>query len=285
MALAAGRIGAQEKKAIGVMRTTSKRDPACLAEVDGWPITLANGSEAIDAVMAAARDGEGFSLVTLNVDHLVKLRRDDRFRKAYRAARFVTADGEPVARLARAHAPRIQRTTGADLVIPLARAAAAHEIPVFLFGSSDEVLAKSARHLQGVTAGAIDIAGSLSPGSGFDPEGPEADAALDVITRSGAKLCFLALGAPKQEIFAARALEKGSDIGFVSVGAALDFLAGAQIRAPEFFQKHGLEWSWRLATQPVRLAPRYLSCAWILADIVVRGAHSKPDWPAGEATR
>jgi exopolysaccharide biosynthesis WecB/TagA/CpsF family protein len=265
-------------------KVSLETNPHSLADVDGWPITIANLATAIEDVIAAVQAGDGFSLVTLNVDHLVKLRRDAAFQRAYRAARFVTADGEPVAHLARTQDANIERTTGADLVVPLSRAAAANDIPIFLFGSTPAVLAKAGQRLNEVADGQLDIAGTLSPSRDFDPVGAEADTALDSIEASGARLCFLALGAPKQEIFAARAVARGLKVGFISIGAALDFIAGAQVRAPEFLQRHGLEWSWRLVTQPMRLGPRYLSCAWVLADIALRGGAGRPERPDGPAT-
>lgn len=244
--------------------------PTTLATVDGWPINLATLDETVDAIVGAAQNGESFSVVTLNVDHLVKLRRSASFRRAYQAAKLVTADGAPVAWLARRRDPSVTRTTGADLVIPLARAAAQQELPVYLFGTSNAVLAKTGRRLSQITDGALNICGTESPPQGFDPESSAADAALDRIAAAGAKLCFLALGAPKQEILAARAVERDIPVGFISIGAALDFIAGAQVRAPKVLQNSGLEWSWRLMTNPWRLAPRYAACALVLADVVVR---------------
>lgn len=240
-----------------------------LAHVDGWPINLATLDDAVTAIADAAERGEGFSAVTLNLDHLVKLRHSEAFRSAYRAARFVTADGAPVARLARFGCRRIVRTTGADLVIPLADEAARRGLPIYVFGSSADVLARACRELADRSEGRLPIAGTEAPAQGFDPSSAEADAALDRIARSGARLCFLALGAPKQEVLAARAIARGIPVGFVSVGAALDFIAGTQMRAPEGLRKTGLEWLWRLATNPRRLAARYARCALLLADLTL----------------
>ena len=253
------------------MRNSSvaKATPAPLAAVDGWPINIANEHDAIDAIVGAAKCSEGFAAFTLNLDHLVKLRRDPLFRYAYGRAKFVTADGTPVARIAAFTNPRIERTTGADLVVPLAAAAARAKIPVYLFGTTPEVLAKAGVDLATRSELALDTAGSLAPGRNFDPRGPEADAAIDQIVASGARLCFVALGAPKQEIFAAYAVERGAKVGFVCIGAALDFLAGAQVRAPGFMRNNGMEWLWRLATNPRRLAGRYAQCALVLADVVL----------------
>lgn len=240
-----------------------------IATVDGWAINLADQATAIDAIVAATRSGDSFTVFTLNLDHLVKLRSSGAFQRAYRAATFVTADGEPVARLARRDDPAIVRTTGADLMLPLADACAEADLPVFLFGTSPGVLAKAAARLVQNTDGRLHITGTLSPPVGFDPEGPEADAAIARIAQSGARVCFVALGAPKQEIFAARAQAQGVSVGFVCIGASLDFLAGEQIRAPRAFQRAGLEWLWRLGSNPRRLAARYAQCALLLAELTL----------------
>jgi exopolysaccharide biosynthesis WecB/TagA/CpsF family protein len=244
-------------------------DTSALARVDGWPITAPDLSSAIQGVIAKAKAGAPFTVFTLNLDHLVKLRRNSAFREAYKNAAMVTADGAPVAWLSRRQDNAIVRTAGADMMVPLAEAAAEARLPVYLFGSSPGVIARAGRELGERTDGLLDIAGTLSPSETFDPEGPEADTAIETIRRSGAKICFIALGAPKQEIFAERARAKGVACGFVGIGASLDFLTGAQIRAPEFLRRYGLEWLWRLSTNPRRLAGRYAGCAALFFDLIV----------------
>lgn len=235
-----------------------------LAHVDGWPLTLANGEHAVQELMAATMRGEGYSFAPLNLDLLVKLRSDPVFADAMRKARYVIADGWPVAMLGRKQSANIRRHTGADLIHPLCEACAEKHLSVYLFGTSPEVLAKVATELKRRVPG-LDIAGYESPPLGFDPRSPVADAAIERIRASGARMCFLALGAPKQEVFAAHALSKGVATGFICVGAGLDFIAGAQVRAPAFMRNHGMEWLWRLLTNPRRLAARYAVCAMLLA--------------------
>lgn len=82
-------------------------------------------------------------------------------------------------------------------------------------------------------------------------------------------MVFLALGAPKQEIMAARGRELTPEIGYASIGAGLDFLAGTQTRAPLIFRKLALEWLWRMVSSPKRLGPRYLACLAILPGQVI----------------
>lgn len=241
--------------------------PPTLATIGGWPINIANQGQAVSEIVEAASRGENFAVCTLNLDHLDRLKREARFRDAYAAARFITADGAPVALLASLQGTRIERTTGADLVIPLACAAAVQRLPIYLFGTQPHVLVGAADVLRQHAGTGFEIVGSSSPQRDFDPEGPAADAAMDDIAASGARLCFVALGAPKQEIFAARAVTRGGSTGFVCIGAALDFLVGAQVRAPSIMQKLGLEWFWRLASDPGRLGLRYARCALVLAEI------------------
>jgi exopolysaccharide biosynthesis WecB/TagA/CpsF family protein len=258
--------------------TSQNRDPVKvpearqsprIAEIDGWPITMTSPAETIDAIITRAKARQSFSVNTLNLDHLVKLRRDANFRAAYRSATIVTPDGAPIVWLARRQGAKVERTTGADLVIPLLAEAARNQLPVYLFGTSEEVLNACTRALRKVAGESLNICGAVAPPQGFDGSGPAADQAIAAIRASGARIVLLALGAPKQEIFAARALAADIGAGMISVGAALDFIAGVQTRAPMVLRTYGLEWAWRLATNPRRLAVRYAQCAIILADLAV----------------
>jgi exopolysaccharide biosynthesis WecB/TagA/CpsF family protein len=235
--------------------------------VDGWRINVFNQAEALSAIIDAARDQKPFSFFTLNLDHLVKLRKNSAFRRAYAHATYISADGEPVARLARRQNPNVLRTTGADLVEPLTLMCADAGLPIFLFGSRARTLSIAEQRLASICGGRLQISGSLSPSEDLDPQGEEADAAIQTIVSSGARVCFVALGAPKQEIFSARAIAQGANVGFICVGAALDFVAGEQIRAPTSFRSAQLEWLWRLCLDPRRLFWRYVQCAQLLANL------------------
>ena len=108
-----------------------------------------------------------------------------------------------------------------------------------------------------------------APAYGFDPAGAEANALLAQANALGPCFCFLALGAPKQERFAARGRELAPQGGFASVGAGLDFLGGHQRRAPFWVRRIALEWLWRALSNPRRMIPRYAKCAAILPGQVV----------------
>ena len=105
---------------------------------------------------------------------------------------------------------------------------------------------------------------------GFDPGGEAAGAAIRAIGESGARVIFLALGAPKQERFAARAQTELPGVGFLSIGAGLDFVSGAQTRAPAWVRAIAAEWLWRMALSPGRLAARYGACLLALPGLTSR---------------
>ncbi len=214
----------------------------------------------LETLMAA---GRGFSLATLNLDHVVKISRNPAFRDAYARHSHVTADGNPIVWLSRLSGRPVELIPGSELVHPVAAIAARTGVPVALVGSTEASLEGAAQSLQAAHPG-IAIAARIAPPMGFDPEGAPADAVIAELDAAGARLCFLALGAPKQEIFAARAHAALPGTGFLSIGAGLDFLSGAQVRAPRIVQALALEWLWRLAASPRRLAGRYLACFAIL---------------------
>jgi exopolysaccharide biosynthesis WecB/TagA/CpsF family protein len=116
----------------------------------------------------------------------------------------------------------------------------------------------------------LNIALCVAPSGAFDPNGDEAGTILDQLVQAGIGLCFLALGAPKQEIFAQRGRGMAPRVGFVSIGAGLDFLGGHQRRAPLVMRRSGLEWLWRALSSPLRLGPRYVKCLLILPGQIVQ---------------
>ena len=214
--------------------------------------------------------GNAFSVFTLNLDHVVKLRRDKIFRTAYDRAHIVLPDGFPIVLAGRLQRRDVRRTTGSDIIDPLCAEAARRGIPVMLYGSTFETLTKAARHLKS-RHGALNIAGVFAPRHGLDVHLAEARDGMDFIHNSGARICFVALGAPKQEIFADLCAQQFQGIAFICIGAGLDFLAGSQQRAPRIFQAAGLEWLWRMMSDPRRLTKRYLQCLYVFPGVLLEG--------------
>lgn len=232
----------------------------------------------LSAVEARLRAGTGFAVATVNLDHMVKLRTDPVFRAAYARQTLVVADGNPIVWLCALAGRKVDLTPGSELVDPLCALAARLGVPLALLGANDETLSGAAAKLEAAHPG-LRVVAKIAPPYGFDPNGAGADTCLAEVAASGARLCLLALGAPKQEILAARALDKVPGCGFVSVGAGVDFVTGAQVRAPVWVRRMAMEWLWRMASSPRRLFGRYLGCALILPGLGVRAIRSRGDQP------
>lgn len=217
---------------------------------------------------ARLRAGEGFAVATLNLDHTVKLGRDPVFRAAYAAQSHVVADGNPIVWLCRIAGRPVELVPGSDLIRPAMALAARLSVPVGLIGSTDAVLARAATVLEAAFPG-LRVVARIAPPMGFDPDGAGAEAALDQVAETGARLVLLALGAPKQERLAALGRVRQPHLGFLSIGAGLDFIAGTQRRAPRWVRVLALEWLWRMLGDPVRLVGRYAACAAALPGLVL----------------
>jgi len=211
------------------------------------------------------------NVFTLNLDHVVKMRKDPIFCAAYRRAGLITADGFPIVLACRLQGKRVSRVTGSDLIAPISAEVARSGKSIYLFGSSLQILIKASRLLHERNPG-LTIAGVFAPPQGFNPTSEDARRCIETIGNSGADLCFVALGAPKQELFADYGKNLLPNISFVCIGAGLDFIAGAQVRAPQWMQRWGLEWLWRAASDPRRLLYRYLLCMVALPGLLTRAA-------------
>ena len=231
-------------------------------------VNVATSAALFQALRARFAKGQGFALATLNLDHLTKLPGDPGFAAAYHAQDLIVADGRPVVWLSRLAKQPVELIPGSDLIVPLCELAAELSLPIAFFGSDEDALQSAAEALR-IRAPGLEICHIAAPPMGFDPRGTAADAALRDITTSGARLCFLALGAPKQEILAARGREIAPGVGFASVGAGLDFLAGRQRRAPKWMRMLAFEWLWRALQNPTRMVPRYARCFAILPGLAV----------------
>ncbi len=213
--------------------------------------------------------GEGFALATLNLDHLVKMKSDTRFAAAYARQDLVVADGNPIVALSRLAGQPVELLPGSDLVRPLCKLAVETGTAVAFVGSDQPTLDRAADILIAEMPG-LSIPYRYAPPMGFDPDSAEAGDIFEALTENGAGLCFLALGAPKQERFAARGRGAAPQVGFASVGAGLDFITGRQVRAPRWIRRLALEWLWRALGDLRRLGPRYARCFAILPGHAMR---------------
>ena len=237
-------------------------------------VNIASRAALLAAVKLRLARRQGFALATINLDHLVKLRRSAAFRTAYGAQDLVVADGNPIVWLSRLARRPVALVPGSEMVIPLCALAAETGTTVALVGSTEAALDAAATRLLAAVPG-LSIALRAAPAMGFDPQGDAAARILHDLCAGGIGLCLIALGAPKQEAFAARGRILAPNVGFASIGAGLDFLGGAQTRAPKWVRRIAMEWLWRALSQPRRLIPRYAACAAILPGQAVQALRQR----------
>jgi N-acetylglucosaminyldiphosphoundecaprenol N-acetyl-beta-D-mannosaminyltransferase len=204
------------------------------------------------------RKGKGAYVVTPNVDHIVQLKTDSEFREIYRQASFVVPDGMPLVWASRwLGKPLPERITGADLLPRLSSRAAKSGRSIFLLGATPSVCGKVAGKLRHAHP-ALKIAGHYSPPFGFEKCRDETEKIVRALKQAKPDVVFAALGTPKQEKLIYYLRTRVSVKLFLGVGAAFDFYSGEKGRAPVWLQKAGLEWAFRLWSEPGRLWKRYL---------------------------
>jgi len=197
-------------------------------------------------------------IVTPNVDHICLLQDDAKFRNAYNHALLSLPDGKPLlwaGRLLRT--PLRAKLSGSDLIYRVSQFAAANGFSVYFLGAAEGVGAEAARRLQELYRG-LEVAGVISPPLGFEQDPELNGRILRQLAESGADICFVALGSPKQEIWMSQNVKESRVPVMIGVGASFDFVTGRAKRAPSWMQEAGLEWFWRLCHEPRRLWRRYL---------------------------
>jgi len=217
------------------------------------PLTFAGALDEIERLIEA---GGGGAVFTPNVDHVVNADSNAAFRDAYASASLSLADGQPLVWASRLlGSPLPGKVSGSDLVPPLMERAGRRGWRVFLVGGAPGAARASAERFSG--AYGVRIVG-VEDGRIDLVSGPADDELMQRIRRAEPHLVLVALGAPKQELWIAARRERLAPAVFLGVGAALDFAAGTLRRAPLWMQRAGLEWLFRLAQEPRRLARRYL---------------------------
>jgi N-acetylglucosaminyldiphosphoundecaprenol N-acetyl-beta-D-mannosaminyltransferase len=200
-----------------------------------------------------ARSGDGGFVSLMNVHVAMTAQRDHALRSALGEAWTVFPDGAPISWLERRRgARRAERVAGPDLMLAVLRDSL--DLRHFLFGSTPEVLARLEQRLTATVPG-LRVAGSFGPA----PGGEHDPAVIEAVRDAKPHVVWVALGAPKQELWAGRHAADLAPALLVGVGAAFDFHAGSKSRAPQWMQRTGLEWLHRLASEPRRLAWRYAS--------------------------
>jgi N-acetylglucosaminyldiphosphoundecaprenol N-acetyl-beta-D-mannosaminyltransferase len=235
----------------------------------GCAIDAVDLDEAVAVIEERIVRREPCQHVAINAAKLVRLQRDPRLRDVIEGCELVTADGQAVVWAARILGrPLPGRVTGIDLMDALARRASERGYSGYVLGARAEVLERALAVLRKRYPRL-----QLSGHHGYFSleEEPEI---VESIAEAAPDILFVALETPAKEFFLARNRDRLRIPFVMGVGGAVDILGGVRKRAPQQLQRLGLEWAFRLAQEPRRLAGRYVigntRFTWLVARELVR---------------
>ena len=220
----------------------------------GLPFDRLDLNEALNTLLAVPA-GQGFRyLVTPNVDHMVRIADEEGIARLYREAWLCINDSRVLALLARSCGTDLPPVPGSDLVAALlTHPRLTADSPILIVGGG-EGLADTVAELCGLTR-----VEQIRPPMGLRKDPAKLAATVEAIEARPARFVILAVGSPQQELLANALARRGLAKGVgLCIGAGLEFLVGDRRRAPEIVRVLNLEWLFRLACEPKRLARRYL---------------------------
>lgn len=223
----------------------------------GVGISAINLQNAIDEIEGWIARRERRYVNVCTVQTVMECRQDARLRRLVNESGLSTPDGMPLVWLSHLHGYRhAGRVYGPDLMLVLCERSAATGHRHFFYGGAPGIADRLARRLQSRFPGLV-VAGTHSPP--YRPADAEEDrAVLEAIDAAAPDVVWVGLGTPKQDYWVSRHRDRLSAPALIAVGAAFDFHAGLLRQAPRWMQRSGLEWLFRLAQEPRRLAFRYL---------------------------
>jgi N-acetylglucosaminyldiphosphoundecaprenol N-acetyl-beta-D-mannosaminyltransferase len=213
--------------------------------------------EAIEEIERLVDAGKGGTVFTPNIDHVVQVEQNPAFRAAYDEVSLSLVDGQPLiwaSHLLGAALP--EKISGSDLILPLMHRAERRGWRVYLVGGAPGVGVLAADKLKKQFD--VEFVGIDAPQVTADGHAVDEESLLDRIRQARPHILLVAFGAPKQELFIHRTFASIRPAVAIGVGAGFDFVAERIRRAPRWMSRSGLEWLFRLAQEPRRLAKRYL---------------------------
>jgi len=235
-------------------------DPAMRRRIDllGVPFDVLRERELIAHVIGESRAGRGGWVVTPNLDILRQCAADPAIHTLVSRAEIVVADGTPLLLASWLQGtPLPERVRGSSLIHTLADAAAGAGLQVFFLGGNPGTAERCAERLQARWPGLL-VAGTACPAFGFEADASEQARIQAEIVAARPDLVLVALSFPKGERLIQQLRHATPGAWWVGVGISFSYVAGEVQHAPAWLRRLGLEWLFRLAQEPRRLARRYL---------------------------
>jgi N-acetylglucosaminyldiphosphoundecaprenol N-acetyl-beta-D-mannosaminyltransferase len=224
----------------------------------GVGVNAVNMQMALDEIEAWIEEGRQNFVLNVPAHCIVECLRDDNLRKIYNRAGLVNPDGMPIAWIARWMGHRhVSQVCGPDLMLTLCERSVSRGYRHFLYGGwPPQVVERLAGQFEEKFPG-IQIVGKFAPPFRALTEAEDAEITA-MINRAKPDIVWVGLGAAKEEFWTVSHMGRVTAPALIGVGAAFDFHAGYKARAPRWMSQAGLEWFFRVLTEPKRLGPRYL---------------------------
>jgi N-acetylglucosaminyldiphosphoundecaprenol N-acetyl-beta-D-mannosaminyltransferase len=258
-------------------------------DILGVRVSSINMDDAIAAVEHWVGTGRRTYVCVTGVHGVMEARRDHRLRRIHNEAGMVTPDGMPLVWLSRLFGDnRTERVYGPDLMRTLTAVSSLRGYRQFYYGGPAGIADKLKKILSDVHP-ELKVAGTLCPP--FRELTAEEDQTIvDTINATRPDIVWVGLSTPKQEFWMASHLGRIEAPVMIGVGAAFDFLAGAKRQAPHWMQRSGLEWMFRLSSEPGRLWRRYFYIVpgfaiLVIAELIRRVLRSSEVAPTGAPYR
>jgi len=215
-------------------------------------------NEIIEQIFQRIQEKNPIHIVGVNVDQIVRVQNNPISKKIFQNASIVFVDGKPIKWMCRLlGTPIKERITGPDLMEYICQCLAQYHVRVFLLGAGPNVAAKCGDVLMKKYPGII-VSQTYSPPFGFENNPVEIASINRMLVESHSDILFVGMGSPKQDIFIYENMHIYNIPVSISMGAAIDFIAGNVKRAPKWMIRCGLEWLHRISQNPKRLWKRYL---------------------------
>ena len=223
----------------------------------GVGVSVLNLESARAAIAEAVRARRKGYICVTGVHGVMEAQGDESFRGILNNAFLCTPDGMPMVWMGKIHGhSEMRRVYGPDLMLDICAWSESNPCRHFFFGGGPGVAERLAEKLK-ARFPKLEIAGTFTPP--FRPlNAAEENDLREKIGAARVDMLWVGLSTPKQEKFMAEYLPKLDATLMVGVGAAFDFLSGTVKQAPRWMQRSGLEWFYRLCSEPRRLAGRYL---------------------------
>ena len=220
-------------------------------QVLGYDVDLMSFNEAVTFVEKNLSNNKGLYIVTINPEIIEYSNKNKEFKKLLQSADLTVPDGVGIKIALKLKGTKQETIPGVDLAHKLLNSATNLKKPVALVGAKEEVIQKAKLEIENEFK---DINICYAHNGYFNNE---EDEIINELTKANPSLVLVALGAPKQDLFIEKCKKELTNTVFIGVGGSFDVWAGYVERAPQIYQKLGLEWLYRTIKQPERLKRIY----------------------------